>query len=192
MAEPISISIAATKTAEAAVTAKEVLAESLKEPIVKETPIKGVLSEVENSSLETLKAQNEEVINTIRESRISQIELNRENGSLREEKALGDIKKEFPESEGFKYHQEAYLRDEQGNIIRDQLSGEARRIDILVAKEGKIYKSFEVTSESALKELQLAKEERIRQTGGNFILDRDTWTLIELPKNVTTEIRRYK
>jgi len=192
MAEPISISIAATKTAEAAVTAKEVLLESLKEPIVKETPIKGVLSEIENSSLETLKTQNEEVVNTIRESRISQIELNRENGALREEKALGDIQKEFPESEGFKYHQEAYLRDEQGNIIRDQLSGEARRIDILVEKEGKIHKSFEVTSESAPKELQLAKEERIRQTGGNFILDRDTGTLIELPKNVTTEIRRYK
>lgn len=192
MTEPISALIAATKTAEAAVTSKEVLAESLKETAIKETLVKSVLSEIENSSLDTLKAQNEAEINSIKESRISQIELNRENGALREEKAFNDIQKEFPESEGFKYHQEAYLRDERGNIIKDEISGEARRIDILVEKEGKIHKSFEVTSESAPKKLQIAKEERIRQNGGNFIKDRDTGRLIELPKKVTTEIRRYK
>ena len=195
MVEPISASIGMAKTTEATVVPKEALSESLKETTetaVKETPVKSVLPEIENSSLETLKAQNEIELNTIKESKTTQIEINRENGALREEKAFGDIQKEFPESEGFKYHQEAYLRDEQGNIIKDELSGEARRVDIMVEKDGMISKSYEITSETAPKDLQIAKEERIRQNGGNFILDRDTGKLIELPKNVTTEIRRYK
>ncbi|MBX3007627.1 MAG: hypothetical protein KF816_06320 [Melioribacteraceae bacterium] len=193
MVEPISA--IATKTSETVVSTKEVLAESFKESgetALKETLIKDVLPEIENSSLETLKTQNEEELNSIKEAKISQIELNRENGALREENALTDFQKEFPETDGFKYHQEAYLRNEQGDIVKDSLTGEARRVDIMVEKDGIICKSYEITSETAPKELQIAKEERIRQNGGNFILDRDTGKLIELPKNVTTEIRRYK
>lgn len=66
MVELISASIIASKTAEIAVGAKEVLAESLKEAgetALKETPVKSVLSEIENSSLETLNVQNLETIN---------------------------------------------------------------------------------------------------------------------------------
>jgi len=62
MAEPISISIAAAKTVKAAATPREVLTESLKETAetaIKETPVQSVMTEIENSSLETLKAQNE-------------------------------------------------------------------------------------------------------------------------------------
>jgi len=195
MGEPISASIIATKTAESAVSTKEILAESFKESgetALKETPVKSIMPEIENSSLETLKAQNEVELNSIKEAKISQIELNRENGALREENALTDLQKEFPETDGFKHHQEAYLRNEQGDIVKDRLTGEARRVDIMVEKDGIICKSYEITSETAPKELQIAKEERIRQSGGSFILDRDTGKLIELPKNVTTEIRRYK
>lgn len=192
MAEPISSLILATETA---IKAKEVLVESLKESgetFIKETPLKSVLPEIENSSLETLKAQNEVELNSIKEAKISQIELNRENGAFREENAFTDLQKEFPETEGYKIEREQYLRDKEGNIVKDSETGEARRIDIVVQKEGKIVKSVEVTSETAPKELQIAKEERIRQNGGNYILDRDTGRLIELPKNVTTEIWRYK
>ena len=195
MGEPISASILAAKTAGTGVIAKEALAESIKESgetAIKETPVKSVLPEINNSSLETLKVQNEAKINSIKEARINQIELNRENGSLREEKALVDLKNEFPESEGFNIHQEAYLRDKNGNIIKDEVSGEARRIDFMVEKDGNVVKSIEVTSESAPKELQIAKEERIRQNGGNYILDRDSGRLIEFPKNIKTEIWRYK
>lgn len=195
MGDPISASILATTTAESTLSTKETLAESFKESgetAIKEIPVKSVLSEIENSSLETLKAQNELEINSIKEAKINQIELNRENGALRQENALTDLQKQFPEIDGFKHHQEAYLRNEQGDIVKDTLTGEARRVDFMVEKDGKICKSYEITSETAPKELQIAKEERIRQNGGNFILDRDTGKLIEVPKNVTTEIRRYK
>ncbi|MCS7054529.1 MAG: hypothetical protein NZM09_12475 [Ignavibacterium sp.] len=193
MVEPISA--IATKTAETTVSTKEVLAESFKESgetALKETPVKEVLPEIENSSLETLKAQNEVELNSIKEVKISQIELNRENGAFREENALTDLQKEFPENEGYKIEREQYLRDKDGNIVKDPETGEARRIDLVVHKDGKIVKSVEVTSETAPKELQIAKEKRIRENGGNYILDRDTGKLIEFPKNVTTEIRRYK
>lgn len=242
MVEPISAAIVASETAKATIAVKEVLAESLKETAFKETPLKSVLSEIENSSLETMKAQNELDINTskeakisqevltdslketasieapvtnvlsdienssletlkarnelatdtIKEAKISQIEQNRESGALRQDRAIEDIQKEFPESEGYRHHQETYLRNEQGDIVKDELTGEARRVDLMVEKDGKIFKSVEVTSETAPKVLQLEKEDRIKENGGRFIVDFDTGRLVEIPPNVHTEIRRYK
>ena len=82
-----------------------------------------------------------------------------------------------------------YLRDQDGNIVKDPETGEARRIDFVVTKNGKVVDSIEVTSKSADKTEQIAKEQRIRENGGNYIRDSEG-TLIEIPKNVNTRIER--
>lgn len=105
--------------------------------------------------------------------------------------AYKELQREFPEEEGYKIEREQYLRDQSGNIVKDPETGGARRIDFTVSKDGKIVKSIEVTSEIAPKDMQIAKEDRIRDAGGNFVKDRDTGQLIEIPKDVQTEVRRY-
>ena len=54
------------------------------------------------------------------------------------------------------------MRDSEGKIVRDPETGEARRIDFVVVKDGQVVDSIEVTSETADKTGQTAKEERIR------------------------------
>ena len=123
--------------------------------------------------------------------KIEQIEKNRLDGENREETAFDDIQKEFPESEGFTVEREQYLRDIDGKICKDPLTDEARRVDFVVSKDGQVVKSIEVTSQTAPKDLQIAKEDRIREAGGNYIKDRNTGELIEIPKDIRTEVRRY-
>lgn len=158
----------------------------------KETsPIKSTMEVIENTSLESLKAQHEYLSKIIKEEKVDQIEKNREDGRNREDKAYEDLKKEYPEDQGYKIEREQYLRDNSGNIVKDPETGEARRIDFMVTKDGKVVNSAEVTSETAPKDVQTAKEERIRDVGGNYIRDRETGQLIEMEKDVQTEIRRY-
>jgi hypothetical protein len=187
MPEPLSVIAGSTAAEGSKVVVKEVLKETA-ENSIKESAVKESLSTIENSSLEALKAQNEAAI---QEAKIQQIENNRIDGANRELKAHNDLQKEFPESEGYKVHQETYLRDSDGNIVKDNLSDEARRVDFMVEKEGQIAKSIEVTSETAPKEFQISKESQIRDSGGNFIKDRESGSLIKIPDSVKTEIRRY-
>ena len=49
--------------------------------------------------------------------------------------------------------------------------------------------SVEVTSKTADKAGQTAKEQRIRENGGNYIKDSEG-NLIEIPKDVNTRIER--
>ncbi len=192
MVEPISaVAVEAVKTAASAT--KEVLAESLKEAAettVKESPTQSMMETIENSSLKTLKAQNEISKESITEAKIKQIEQNRENGALREEKAKQELEDKYPESEGYKIHQQASLRDKEGNILKDSETGESRRVDSMVEKDGIIVKSVEVTSETAPKDLQMAKEQRIRNEGGNYIKDRETGQLIKVPEHIKTGLWR--
>ena len=60
----------------------------------------------------------------------------------------------------------------------------------MVEKDGIIVKSVEVTSETAPKDLQMAKEQRIRNEGGNYIKDRETGQLIKVPEHIKTELWR--
>ena len=175
--------------------AMENISEAFKEAYVKESKelslLQSSMEVIENSSLESLKAENELVLESINEARAGQLEKNREDGANREELALEILNKEFPEEDGYKIEREQYLRDEDGNIVKDPATGEARRVDFVVTKDGEVVKSIEVTSETAPKDAQIAKEERIRDAGGNFIKDRDTGQLVEIPKDVQTEVRRY-
>ena len=116
---------------------------------------------------------------------------NKEEGCRRERKVEKELEDRYPESEGYKIIKEAYLRDKDGNIVRDpEPPYKARRIDFVVVKDGKVVDSIEVTSKTAPKEAQSAKEERIRENGGNYIKDPDTGELIQIPDSVHTRIER--
>lgn len=114
---------------------------------------------------------------------------NKEEGLRRESEVESDLEEEYPESEGYEVVSEAYLRDKDGNIVRDPETGEARRIDFVVIKDGEVVDSVEVTSKTADKTAQTAKEERIRENGGNYVRTKDG-TLVEIPSNVKTRIER--
>lgn len=173
---------------------KESISETFKEAYVNESQepsaLRSSMDVIENSSLESVKVENEAELST-NETKVKQIEKNREDGANREDLAFEALKNEFPEEDGYKIEREQYLRDENGNIVKDPETGEARRLDFVVTKDGKVVKSIEVTSETAPKDAQVAKEERIRGAGGNFIRDRGTGQLVEIPEDVQTEVRRY-
>ena len=87
--------------------------EALKETRIKnieESPIQDSMVAIENSSLESLKAQNELILEKINVERIGQIEKNRENGANRENLAYKELQQDFPENEGYKVEREQCLR----------------------------------------------------------------------------------
>ncbi len=96
---------------------------------------------------------------------------NKIEGCAREEKVMDQLKNQYPESQGYSIIREAYLRDKNGNIVIDKETGQARRIDFCVCKNGVVVKSIEVTSQTADKTKQLAKESRIKEQGGVYIRD---------------------
>jgi hypothetical protein len=168
--------------------------EDLKETVIKnirDSPLRNSIETIESTSLESLKAQNEQNAVNFNAEKTEQIGKNREDGASREELAYKELQQEFPENEGYKIEREQYLRDKDGNVVKDSITGEARRIDFTVSKDGKVVKTIEVTSETAPKAVQIAKEDRIRDAGGNFIKDRDTGILVAIPKDTQTEVRRY-
>lgn len=114
---------------------------------------------------------------------------NKLDGRQREKDVEKELNEEYPPEEGYSTVPEATLRDKDGNIVKDPVTGEARRIDIVVVKDGKAVDSIEVTSKTADKSAQSAKEERIREAGGNYIKD-NNGKLVEIPKEVRTRIER--
>ena len=136
-----------------------------------------------SANLETDKSNEE---NDVKEDQPIQ---NKIDGMAREKEVEEELKEKYPESEGYEILSEVYLRDKDGNIVRDPETGEARRIDFVVVKDGKVVDSVEVTSKTADKTEQSSKEARIREAGGNYVRD-DNGNLVEIPANVTTRIER--
>ena len=189
---------------------KEVAEESV-EKVVKETvetgakkAVKEVTEEgaekvvkemTEDLSKKTAKEVADAVDNPEVLDKVEQIVKNKMDGIAREEKVLEELLEKHMD-DGAKVIREAYLRDANGNIIKDAVEGTARRIDYVVSKGGKVIESIEVTSESASKTLQMAKESRILEeawkNGGAFIKDQDTGMLIEFGKEISTMIRRLQ
>ena len=116
---------------------------------------------------------------------------NKEEGLRREAEVEEELEKKYPESEGYEIVSEAYLRDSEGKIVRDPETGEARRIDFVVVKDGKVVDSIEVTSETADKTGQTAKEERIREAGGSYLRTSDG-SRAKYPDDLHTTIERRK
>lgn len=114
---------------------------------------------------------------------------NKLDGLAREKEVAQELREQYPPEEGYRIIPEAYLRDKDGNIVRDPVTGEARRIDFVVEKDGKIVDSVEVTSKTADKTDQMAKENRIRENGGNYVRNSDG-ELVKIPSDVHTRIER--
>lgn len=114
---------------------------------------------------------------------------NKQEGLQREQDVAKDLNEEYPQEEGYSVISEVTLRDKDGNIVKDSKTGEARRIDFAIVKDGKVVDTIEVTSKSASKSAQLEKEDRIREAGGNYIKD-NSGNLVEIPRGVRTRIER--
>lgn len=114
---------------------------------------------------------------------------NKIDGIAREEEVGRELEKQYPPEKGYQIVRESYLRDKDGNIVRDPVTGEARRVDFMVVKDGKVVDSIEVTSKTADKTNQSAKEDRIRSAGGNYIMGPDG-NLVKIPSTVHTRIER--
>lgn len=114
---------------------------------------------------------------------------NKQDGLRREAEVEAELQEKYPPEDGYSIEQEVYLRDKDGNIVKDPVTGEARRIDFVVIKDGVVVDSIEVTSKTADKSEQSAKEARIRDAGGNYIKD-SAGNLVEIPATVQTRIER--
>ncbi len=114
---------------------------------------------------------------------------NKQDGLQREDEVREELKKAYPLEKGYEVISEAYLRDSGGGIVKDPETGQARRIDFVVVKDGKAVDSIEVTSKTADKSNQIAKENRVRENGGNYVRDK-TGSLIEIPGSVRTRVER--
>ena len=152
----------------------------------KEVAEKGAKEGAEKGAKETAEKEAKESGNEIGTR-------NKLDGIRREEEVLEELLKKDAD-EGTKTLREVLLRDSNGNPIKDPLTNEARRIDFVRTKEGKVVQSIEVTSETAQKAAQTAKELRIleeaRKSGGAFIKDPETGELIEFGEDIATEIWR--
>lgn len=111
------------------------------------------------------------------------------DGLQREAEVKKELEKKYPSEQGYTILSEVYLRDENGKIAKDPQTGKARRIDFVVVKDGTVIESIEVTSQTADKHNQLAKENRIRNDGGSYIRD-NNGELIKVPENVQTNVER--
>lgn len=114
---------------------------------------------------------------------------NKLDGLAREEEVAKELKKQYPENEGYKILRERELCDKDGNPVVDEQTGQKRRVDFVVVKDGKVVDMIEVTSKTAPKREQLAKEYRIRDNGGNYIKDSDG-NIYRIPDNVETRVER--
>ena len=111
---------------------------------------------------------------------------NKQDGLAREGQVEKQLQKENPNSTIIS---ESYLSDKDGKIVKDPVTGEARRVDFVVVSNAKVDKMVEVTSLTASKDKQMAKENRIRENGGQYIKD-NNGNLIKIPSNVKTKIER--
>jgi len=113
---------------------------------------------------------------------------NRVEGAARQDSAKADLQKAHPDAS---VQSERTLRTADGKKAVDPLTGTGRRIDNVVIQDGKAVKSAETTSMTADKAAQIAKENRIRESGGTFVRDKETGKLVDL-KDVPTELDRRR
>lgn len=123
------------------------------------------------------------------EKELPNVVQNKLDGCRRENEVAKDLEKQYPEKEGYQVLRERVLCDKDGNPVIDEKTGQKRRIDFVVVKDGKVVDMVEVTSKTAPKQEQLAKEYRIRDNGGNYIKDYDGNTC-RIPGNVETRVER--
>lgn len=114
---------------------------------------------------------------------------NKIDGCRREKEVERELKEKYPERDGYQVLRERVLCDENGNPVIDKETGEKRRIDFVVVKDGKVVAMVEVTSKTAPKLDQMKKEYRIRDNGGNYVKDTNG-NICRIPNNVETKVER--
>lgn len=124
------------------------------------------------------------------EAKVSQVEANRIAGAEREKVVYGELADEYPAENGNHIEEQCPLRDEGGKAVKDPETGKGRIVDAVVIKDGEVIKSVEVTSQTADKTAQMAKENRIRDAGGNYIVDRSNGKIVPFAHGVETKIER--
>lgn len=165
---------------------REVAAETA-ETLIGEQGLLQQLDTLRFDSIEALAARNEATLSEVRREGLA---ANQEAGKAREKVVGDELVHEYPAEAGYHIESQCHLRDKSGEIVRDPETGESRKIDFEVIKDGEVVKSVEVTSETADKTAQLAKEERIRDAGGNYIVDRRAGELVRFAPDVKTEVVR--
>lgn len=116
---------------------------------------------------------------------------NAEQGMSREEAILKKLSEQYPNA---KIYKQCYLCDNLGRQLKDPVSGEARRLDLLVVQGGKALKPIEVTSRKASKSTQMNKEKRIRQaqkeSGKDLYAQIGKGDVIKIPYSLKTRVWR--
>jgi hypothetical protein len=107
-------------------------------------------------------------------------------GSRREREVRADLQAQYPNGS---VQDQQYLRDRNGNIVIDPLTGTARRLDHVVIVDGKVVDVVETTSLTAEKTQLLRHEDQVRSNGGSYIRDRDTGELFKVPSISRVERR---
>lgn len=115
---------------------------------------------------------------------------NKRDGLAREDAVLDDLLNKYDPLDGYDIFEERYLCDSEGNRVKDVETGSGRRIDFVVVRDGKVVDSVEVTSETADKTQQTAKEDRIRENGGIYIKNPYDSSLVLIDDSVRTRIER--
>lgn len=115
------------------------------------------------------------------------VERNHVLGFKREDTVLKRLQRALPNDWIFR---EQYLRDANGQIVRDPLTGETRRIDFLVMDQNKVRDAIEVTGPKVDKTAQMAKEMRIREAGGVYLRHPQTGKLLRMPARLHTRVVR--
>lgn len=110
------------------------------------------------------------------------IRANQKAGAAREAVEQEILEKANP---GASVQGQQFLRDSQGKIVKDPVTGQGRKIDHVVIKDKQAIDVVETTSQTANKGAQIRKEERIRNSGGTFVKDRTTKELIDVSKTPT-------
>lgn len=127
------------------------------------------------------------------EMKVPSARQNKLDGCRRETEVAKELGLRYPEKEGYKVLREKELCDRGGKPVMDLQTGEKRRIDFVVVKDGKVVDMVEVTSKTAPKRDQLAKEYRIRDNGGNYVREYDDngmRRIYRIPNNVETRVER--
>lgn len=159
-----------------------------------EAPTEGLsgVGGIKNSSAENLGLSTDVVC----EPEKPQIVQNKQDGCRREEEVLSELREKYAPDEGYNILRERDIVSIDGLPVKDPYpmenkQPEGRRIDfVVIDKDKNVVDCLEVTSLTAPKGEQVAKEQRIRENGGHFVRDPDSGQLYDIAQTPTRIERR--
>jgi len=98
-------------------------------------------------------------------------------GTVRERANAARLAEQYP---GASVQNQVYLRDANGKIVKNPITGSGRRLDHVIIENGSVRTIRETTSMTANKALQQAHEAAVRAAGGVFVRDRISGNLINV------------